>query len=104
MKKLSKAAGTTISPSLLWDQDMASFDWKKNRVLVVQRVIERGWPSDFVAAANMYGGEEGLREIVKEVPFLTDKDINFVCLYFNLRKEELKCYTNKLLRQARLSS
>ena len=30
-------------------------------------------------------------------------DINFVCHYFNLQKEELLCYTRKQSRQARLS-
>lgn len=104
MRRLATDEHHRISPSLLWDQDLERFDWQANRVLVVQRVIERGWPNDFCAAFDMYGGEQGLREIIKDIPHLSDKDTQFVCLYFDLRKEDLKCCTTKLSRQARFSS
>ena len=47
---------------------------------------------------------EGFREIIKEVPSLSPRDMNFVCVVFNLKKEELKCYTRKLLRDRLLNS
>ncbi len=94
----------SISPSLLWEYDLSNFDWWKSRKIVVQRIIERGWLSDFYAAFNMYGGVEGFREIIKEIPSLSARDLNFVCNAFNLNKEELRCYTRKQLRDQRLSS
>ena len=94
----------SISPSLLWEYDLSHFDWWKSRKIVVQRVIERGWLKDFYAAFNLYGGIEGFREIVKEVPDLSPRDMNFVCIVFNLKKEELKCYTRKQLRNKLLNS
>jgi hypothetical protein len=36
-----------LNPKLLWEQDLSDFDFKLNRNLVVQRVIERGWPMDW---------------------------------------------------------
>ena len=69
---------------------------------------ERLWFSvsskDFYAAFKLYGGIEGFREIIKEVPSLSPRDMNFVCVVFNLKKEELKCYTRKLLRDRLLNS
>ena len=104
IRRFAKQEKPSISRSLLWDQDLESFDWNENKVLVVQRVIERGWPDDFCAAAAMYGGEAGFREIIKEIPYLSDKDMNFVCVCFDLKKEELRCYRNKLYRQAHFRS
>lgn len=57
---------------------------------MVQRILERGWLKDFYAAFNIYGGIEGFREIVKEVPYLSPRDINFVCIAFNLKKGRAK--------------
>ncbi|MEA5063075.1 MAG: hypothetical protein VB054_07080 [Petrimonas sp.] len=94
----------SISPSLLWEYDLSNFNWLKSRKIVVQRIIERGWLKDFYAAFNLYGGIEGFREIIKEIPSLSEKDMNFVCKAFNLEKEELKCYTRKQLRNRLLNS
>ena len=66
----------SISPSLLWEYDLSHFDWWKSRKIVVQRVIERGWLKDFYAAFNMYGGIEGFREIIKEVPNLSSQPLS----------------------------
>lgn len=93
-----------VRPSLLWDYDLSSFDWWKSRKTVVQRVIERGWLTDYYAAFRLYGGIEGFREIVKEVPTLSPKDMNFVCVMFDLKKEELRCYTRKQLREQLFNS
>lgn len=88
-----------VSPTLLWEYDLSHFDWYKSRRLVVQRVIERGDLMDYYAAINMYGGMDNFREIIKEVSHLSKLDINFVCTVFQLKKEDLRCYTRMLLRE-----
>ena len=93
-----KYPNAVLSPSLFWEYDMSHFDWQKLAPLVAQRVVERGWPEDFYAAINLYG-LEGFVNAIKEIPYLDDRDINYVCFKFNLRKEELKCFTTKRLRQ-----
>ena len=61
---------------------------------VVQRVLERGRMDDFYAILNLYG-VEGVKAALREIPYMNDKDMNFACVAFDLRKEELKCYTKK---------
>ena len=90
-----KPGGHKINHSLLWEYDMNNFDWQSSKTIVAQRVIELGTPEDFFAAFDLYGGIDGVREIVKSVPYLNDLNIHFVCTLFNLNKEELKCYTKK---------
>ena len=83
-----------VRPSLLWEYDLEKFDWQQMRNEVVQRVLERGRMDDFYAILNLYG-VEGVKEALREIPYMNDKDMNFVCVAFDLRKEELKCYTKK---------
>lgn len=93
-----------LSPALLWEYDMDRFDWDTGRTIVVQRVVERGRKEDYEAAYQIYGGKEGFREILKEVPYFSPIDFRFVCVYYHLDKEELLCYRRQRLREARLSS
>jgi hypothetical protein len=93
-----------ISKSLLWEYDLTNFDWENMKTVVMQRVIERGWMNDFYAAIKLYGGIDNVREIIKGIPVLSAKDMNFVCTIFDLKKEELKCYTRKQSRDQLLSS
>ena len=83
-----------VRPTLLWEYDLSNFDWQQMRNEVVQRVLERGRMDDFYAILNLYG-VEGVKAALREIPYLNDKDMNFACVAFDLRKEELKCYTRK---------
>ena len=83
-----------VRPSLLWEFDLEKFDWQQMRNEVVQRVLERGRMDDFYAILNLYG-VEGVKAALREIPYMNDKDMNFACIAFDLRKEELKCYTKK---------
>lgn len=97
-----KSKGAEISATLLWEYDLTRFDWQKMCILVMQRVIERGWMKDFYAAIRLYGGVENVKEIIRNIPVLSEKDMSFVCAVFGLKKEELRCYTRKQLREKHL--
>ena len=83
-----------VRPSLLWEFDLDRFNWQLMRNVVVQRVLERGRMDDFYAILNLYG-EEGVKAALRAIPYMSDKNMNFVCVTFDLGKEELKCYTKK---------
>lgn len=100
----TNGSGDKPSKNLLWEYDLSNFDWYDMRTTVMKRVIERGWMNDFYAAINLYGGIDNVRNIIKEIPSLSNKDINFVCAIFNLKKEDLKCYTRVQLREKLLNS
>ena len=98
-----KHPDAVFSPNLFWEYDMSLFDWQKMAVVVAQRVVERGCPDDFFAAINLYG-LNGFVNAIKEIPYLNNRDINYVCLKFHLKKEDLKCYTRKQSRQQHWNS
>jgi len=63
------------------EYDLSRFDYQQMRDIVVQRVVERGWHEDWYAALNLYG-EGGMKEAIKALPYLNDKDMNFVSVIF----------------------
>ena len=92
-----------VSPHLLWDIDKSKFDWDKMKFFIVQRVIERGDEDDFYAIFQVYGGLEGVREIVKKLPaFYDPRDEALARVLFDLEKEDLECYERLRLRKERL--
>ncbi len=83
-----------LNPALLWEYDLSIFDYTGMRAIVVQRVVERGWPGDWYFILNRYG-IEGVRSAVKDLPYLNDKDMNFVSHQFDIPLTSLKCYKRK---------
>ena len=72
-----------VNPTLLWEYDLQNFDYHDMKKLVIQRVIERGWPNDFYAILNLYG-LDGVKEAIKEIKSLNRKDKNFVSVVFEM--------------------
>jgi hypothetical protein len=104
-KNITKQQDLSIPKRLLWDMDLDNFDLKKNKKLVVQRVIEDGLPEDYHLIFSLYGGIEGVRKIIKQIHhFRYAQDITFVCIVFDLKKEELECYKRQQLRNQLLNS
>lgn len=83
-----------LRPSLLWEYDLTGFDYQDMRSIVVQRVIERGWPDDFFAILNLYG-EQGVAETIRNIPTLNRVDMNFVHVVFDLPPTELRSYARR---------
>ena len=96
----------SFSRALFWEYDLASpdWDWHKMRKLVVARVIERGREADYHALFRLYGGPEAVREIVKTVPYLNARDMNWCCVLFGLKPEDLWSYQRALSRKRLLNS
>lgn len=90
-------SNTLVRSSLLWEYSIDKIDYNLMKVLIVQRVVERGRVEDFYAILNRYG-LEGVKEIIKKIPYLSEKDISFVCTIFDLKKEELICFSKKPLQ------
>jgi hypothetical protein len=78
-------------------------DWPGMRNIIVQRVIERGRPDDFYAMLNKYS-LDGVKQAIRQIPYLNKKDMSFVCTIFNMEKSELKCSATKRLKNQHWNS
>ena len=89
-----KHPDATISPQLLWEYNLSDFDFNEMREVVIQRVIERGWPKDWYFVLNRYGVEE-VKSVIKNLAYLNDKDMNFVSHQFAIPLTSMKCNEKK---------
>jgi hypothetical protein len=79
---------------LLWEYDATQIDFDTMRELIVQRVIQRGWPQDWYFILNRYGWEE-VKEVIRNIARLSEKDMQFVSREFRIPIEELKSHQNQ---------
>jgi hypothetical protein len=92
-----------IRNSLLWEYEPEKINWQQMKEIIVQRVVERGRIDDFYAILNLYG-IEGVKATIRQIPYLNPKDLAFVCSVFEIKREELKCYTRKQLKNQHWNS
>lgn len=90
--KLDKNKTYSLRKVLLWEYNLNNFSWEQMQATVIQRVVERGRIEDFQFILAQYGINE-VRNSIKKIPQLHEKDMAFVCAVFNLKKEELRCYS-----------
>ena len=89
-----KFPDVTLNQKLLWDFNLKDFDYNEMRNIVVQRVLERGWPKDWYFILNQYG-VNGVKLAIKNLAYLNDKDMSFVSHQFNIPLISMKCYEKK---------
>lgn len=83
-----------FSPHLFWDMKPGSFRLDKNQELIVERVIQRGSRKDFELLLEVYDREQ-ISKIIRDIAWLSEKDIAFVHVYFDIPLNEMKCCTGK---------
>jgi hypothetical protein len=83
-----------LDSRLLWEYNLEKVDYTSMRNVIVQRVIERGWPQDWYFILNQYG-IDGVKSAIKELQYLNDKDMNFVSHQFDIPLTAMKCYIKK---------
>jgi hypothetical protein len=95
-KTNQKYKDAKVSPSLLWEFDLKTFDWNASRRTVVERVLKLGRMSDFYAAIRLYGGLDNFKKIIRdEVVGLNQEDISLVNNVFHIPETELYSVKNQ---------
>ena len=79
---------------LFWDTDIDLIDFNKNARFVIQRVIQKGSIKNWITIKNFYG----LNLIRQEILLMRDLDIktlNFFSTYFDIKKNNFRCYSTQ---------
>ena len=90
---------TDIKPSdfssyLFWDVDIDTLDLEFSAPLVIERVLQLGQLEDW-GLLNLYYGNDKILEVAKKLNSLDDLTVSFLCVLFDLKKEDFKCYTQR---------
>lgn len=80
-----------FSKNLFWDVDEQKFDFEKNAAQIIPRVFMRGTLEDIIQVLRYYGKEK-VKEILINTRYLDKKTLSFSANYFNLFKDDFRCY------------
>ncbi len=83
-----------LSPNIFWDVDPNSIDYDKDRLYIMDRVLNYGLWNDFTALVKYYGKDCLKSEIVRS-PYLKKDVLNFLCFFLDLQPTDFKCYTRR---------
>jgi hypothetical protein len=83
-----------ISRRVFWDVDFESLDYERDRLFIIDKVMNYGLWDDFVAMMRYYGKDVVRQEIIKS-PYLKKDVLNFLCFYLGLKPSDFTCYTRR---------
>ncbi len=75
---------------LFWDVDINSIDIDTHARFIIARVVSRGNMDDWHTLLRLYG-EKLIQQEAVNIRSLDPKSLNFLSVYFNVRKENFRC-------------
>jgi hypothetical protein len=93
---IDKHSKAKLNKALLWEYDTTDIDYEAMKNIIVQRVAERGRMEDWYFILNLYGLAK-VKEILKSIAYMNNKDLRFVSHQFSIPLKEMKCYGKKQL-------
>jgi len=83
-----------------WDTDFAQLDSGQNRAYILSRIFEYG-DAKAVKWALGHFPEEDIKKTLHESRTLSPKSGNFWALFFNLKRNDLRCFQKSSLKLQR---
>ena len=80
-----------LSKSLFWDIKYEDIDYEKHARFVIERVLTRGNWNDWKELKNYYGLQK-IKEEALQIRYLDKITLNFCHTFFNLPKDQFRCY------------
>jgi len=85
---------SSLSKHLFWDINAEALDFGINKDIIIQRVLQYGFFSDWLFIYKFYGLET-ITDVAKNLRDLDDKSIYFISNLSNAPVESFLCYTTK---------
>ncbi|MDQ1266210.1 MAG: hypothetical protein QG635_1362 [Bacteroidota bacterium] len=88
-----------LPDSLFWDADPGKLDPDTGASYIIERVISSGTFEDWKEIVRFYGDEK-IKTTILNLRYLDRINLNFFSIYFNIPKEQFRCYnTPQSIRQ-----
>lgn len=87
-----KSLVAKLSKHLFWDVEVDKINPDTHASFIIERVLKKGTLQDFNVLNQIFGSKKTI-STVKNLKNLDPKTANFAHIYFNIPKNEMKCYT-----------
>jgi hypothetical protein len=78
----------------LWGAMIESLDIREDNFLIIERLLEHGGDKQVGFVLETYD-KDTIVEVIKQSAYLSPKTVNYWCLYFNIKKEDTRCFTRQ---------
>ena len=92
---ISNTIKDIIGPSL-WGANPDFLDLETDKFLIIERIMEHGGDKQIKFILTHYRSED-IIHVIRESSYLSPKTVNYWCLYFNLKRENTRCYRKQSL-------
>lgn len=96
---MSEPDTPSLRRQLFWDVNYDSVQWNNNYRFVIERVLERGTFDEWQEIKQHYGLDK-IKETALQARWLDNTTLAFCSNYFQIPKEQFRCYTLKSLNPA----
>ncbi|RLD51820.1 MAG: hypothetical protein DRJ05_18030 [Bacteroidetes bacterium] len=79
---------------LFWDTDINNLNIIEHKRIIIERVLTLGNLEEFIYILNTFDTKTLVNEIQK-LGYIDPKTFSFVISFFNINKDNLRCYTKK---------
>ena len=83
-----------FSPHLFWDVEISDLDMDKDKLWIINRVLEYGLYNDWLLIKKQYG----VKQIANKALMMRDlskKTVSFLSALAGISKDKFVCYTTK---------
>ena len=79
---------------LFWDTTLSNIDFETHSAYIIERIVTYGNFTEWKELLSFYGKEKVIMT-VKNLRSMDDKTFHFLGTYFNIPKEEFRCFAEK---------
>jgi len=94
MKEQRKNILFQLSPHLFWNCDVSKLDYKKNKKMIIKRIIEYGMEMDEIFMWKMYSYRD-IKYTAINMSYLPYLRILYYSFLLGIKENRFKCYKNK---------
>jgi len=84
---------SSLSSHLFWNCDVNNLDYKKNKRIVIERIIKYGLEKDIIVMWKIYSYRT-IKKTAINIDVLEYERILYFSSMLNIKKEDFKCYKN----------
>ena len=83
-----------LSPHIFWNCDKNKLDYKKNRDIIIERIIKYGLENDIIIMWKLYS-RRVIKKVAINIDVLENMRILYYCSMLDIKEEDFKCYRKK---------
>lgn len=92
--KKKKKTKPEISKVAFWNINFKMLDYEKESTFIITKIFMHGTYNDLISILKYYSFKR-IKNEIKKASYLDKKTLAFCCNYFNLKKEEFKCFIER---------